>query len=174
MRDRGRIIACDVHQEKLQRLSARAAVMGLASVEAHHLDARDLGRTFAGQADRLLLDAPCTGLGVLRRRPDIKWRVQPGDVTALAALQGEMLRGAAGVVRPGGILVYSVCTTEEEEGRKVVEAFRRSHPAFRLEGFALPGELRAAGGSGGTVLLLPHRHGTDGFFIARLRRRADR
>jgi len=172
MRDRGRVIACDIHQGKLQRLSARVAAMGLASVEAHHLDARAVGRTFPEQADRLLLDAPCTGLGVVRRRPDIKWRVRTDDPAALARVQRELLHGAAPAVRPGGVLVYSVCTTEEEEGKGVVEAFLRDHRGFTPEGFTLPGELREAGGSAGSVMLLPHRHGTDGFFIARLRRRA--
>jgi len=78
----------------------------------------------------------------------------------------------AEAVRPDGVLVYSVCSTEEEEGQEVIDGFLRDHPAFGLEGFSLPNDLRAAGGDDGTVLLLPHRHGTDGFFIARLRRRA--
>ena len=171
MRDRGRIIACDVHQGKLERLSARVAAMGIASVEAHHLDARELGAAFSRQADRLLLDAPCTGLGVLRRRPDIKWRVRPDDIRTLAALQAAILSGAAEAVRPGGVLVYSVCSTEEEEGQNVVEAFLRDHRGFVPEGFALPDDLASAGGTSGAAMLLPHRHGTDGFFIARLRRR---
>lgn len=171
MRDRGRIIACDIHQGKLERLSARVAAMGISSVEAHHLDARELGAAFSRQADRLLLDAPCTGLGVLRRRPDIKWRVRPDDIRTLAALQTAIISGAAEAVRPGGVLVYSVCSTEEEEGQNVVEAFLRDHRGFAPEGFALPDDLVAAGGTSGAAMLLPHRHGTDGFFIARLRRR---
>lgn len=171
MRDRGRIIACDVHQGKLERLAARIAAMGLSSVEAHHLDARELHRAFHGQADRLLLDAPCSGLGVLRRRPDIKWRLRPEDISALAALQADLLAGAAGAVRPGGVLVYSVCSTEEEEGQNVVEAFLRAHRGFAREEVALPGGFTGAAGPSGTAMLLPHRHGTDGFFIARLRRR---
>lgn len=170
MRDRGRIIACDVHQGKLERLAARTAAMGLSSVEAHHLDARGLGAAFRGQADRVLLDAPCTGLGVLRRRPDIKWRLRPEDIPALAALQGDLLRGAAEAVRPGGVLVYSVCSTEEEEGHNVIEAFLRSHRAFAREPVTLPGGVAGAAGPDGAAMLFPHRHGTDGFFIARLRR----
>lgn len=172
MRDRGRIIACDVHAGKLQRLSTRASTMDITIVEAHHLDAREIGRTVPAQVDRLLLDLPCTGLGVLRRRPDIRWRVQPDDIPALATVQGEILRGAAGGLRPGGVLVYSVCSTEPEEGPAVVEAFVRAHREFGFEGFALPDAFRTAGGEAGTAMLLPHRHGTDGFFIARLRRRA--
>lgn len=172
MRNRGRIIACDVHAGKLRRLSARVAAMGITIVEAHDRDARELGGAMPGAGDRLLLDLPCTGLGVVRRRPDIKWRVRPGDLPTLAALQGAILRGALAALRPGGILVYSVCSPEPEEGPDVVAAFLREHREVELEGFALPEEVRSAGGATGTALLLPHRHGTDGFFIARLRVRA--
>jgi len=171
MRDRGRVIACDVHQGKLQRLSRRASVMGLESLEAHHQDARTLGTAFRRQAHRLLLDAPCTGFGVVRRRPDIKWRARPEDISQLAALQAQMLDGAADAVREGGILVYSVCTMEEEEGPNVIRAFLRTHPEFAPDPeLPLPGRFGGAGAGPGRVLLLPHRDGTDGFYVARLRR----
>jgi len=171
MRGHGRVIACDIHQGKLERLSARAALMGLETIEAHHQDARTLGRTFRHQAHRLLLDAPCTGFGVLRRRPDIKWRAQPEDIPALAALQAEMLRGAVDALRPGGILVYSVCTIEDEEGRDVIAGLLRSRPEFEPDGdLPLPGAFAGAAVGPGQILLLPHRHGTDGFYVARLRR----
>lgn len=171
MRDRGRVIACDVHPGKLQRLSRRASVMGLETLEAHHQDARTLGKAFRHQAHRLLLDAPCTGFGVLRRRPDIKWRARPDDISHLASLQGQMLDGAADALRPGGILVYSVCTIEEEEGQNVIAAFLRAHPEFLPDAdLPLPGELGTALIGVGEVRLLPHRHGMDGFYIARLRR----
>lgn len=170
MRGRGRVIACDVHQGKLERLSRRTSVMGL-DVEAHHQDARTLGKAFRHQAHRLLLDAPCTGFGVLRRRPDIKWRARPEDIPALAALQREMLHGAADAVRPGGILVYSVCTIEDDEGQNVIADFLKGRPDFEGDGdLLLPGPFAGAAVGPGQVLLLPHRHGTDGFYIARLRR----
>lgn len=173
MRDRGRIIACDVHAAKLERLRHRVAAMGISIVKAYQQDARGIGRAFPRQADRVLLDAPCTGLGVLRRRPDIKWRVQADDISALAALQQQIIRGACDAVRPDGVLVYSVCTTEEEEGQQVVEEFLREHKEFRLEMLDLPDAFRSAVTASGAALLLPHRHGTDGFFIARMRRRAN-
>lgn len=173
MRDRGRIIACDIHAAKLERLRHRVARMGISIVEAREQDARGIGRAFPRQADRVLLDAPCTGLGVLRRRPDIKWRAQAEDVTALAALQQQILEGASDAVRPGGVLVYSVCTTEDEEGQKVVEKFLAEHDEFRLEVPDLPDAFESAVAPSGAVLLLPHRNNTDGFFIARMRRRGD-
>ena len=125
---------------------------------------------FRDSFDGVLLDAPCTGLGVLRRRADARWRKEESDIETMASLQTALLDQAAALTRPGGVLVYSVCSLEPEETDRVVASFLESHSAFRMEdarpflpsGFAA-GEpvLRAA----------PHRHGTDGVFAARLRRR---
>jgi len=155
MADRGRVIALDVRPAKLRGLSAHCARLGINIVEAHHLDAREAGRRFHGQADRVLLDAPCSGLGVIRRRPEIRWRVGPETLRAAAAYQRELLAGVADAVRAGGILVYAVCSTEPEEGPEVIRAFLGRRGDFRLE------EER---------WLLPHRDGTDGFFLGRLQR----
>ena len=176
MHNSGRLLACDVHPGKLTALAHRCAAMGATNVEAHHLDARALGRTFPGQADAVLVDAPCSGLGVVRRRPDVKWRITPDALARCAALQRELLAGAAGAVRPGGALVYSVCTLEPEEGPEVVRAFLRAHPAFALAPLppAVPRVLNGQplpGADGGEIVLLPHRHDTDGFYVARLVRR---
>ncbi|MDQ7849696.1 MAG: 16S rRNA (cytosine(967)-C(5))-methyltransferase RsmB [Armatimonadota bacterium] len=155
MRNQGRIVAMDIQPAKLKALSGHCARLGIDIVEAHHLDARQAGAHFRGRMDRVLVDAPCTGLGVLGRRPEIRWRIAPQDIPALAAQQRSLLIGVAEAVRPGGTLVYAVCSLEPEEGPEVVERFLRLRPAFILE------EAR---------LLLPHRHGTDGFYMARLRR----
>ncbi len=160
MGDRGRVIALDIAPAKLRALSANAARLGIDIIEAHHLDAREAGTRFAGEADRIVLDAPCTGLGVIRRRPEIRWRIQPESLAPLAALQQEMLAGVAEAVRPAGTLVYAVCSTEPEEGEAVVRGFRER----RARTFALAEEQT----------LLPHRDGTDGFYIARLTRAGDR
>lgn len=155
MRNQGRVVALDIQPAKLKALSGHCARLGIDIVEAHHLDARQAGARFRGRMDRVLVDAPCTGLGVLGRRPEIRWRLTPECIPALAAQQRALLAGVAEAVRPGGVLVYAVCSLEPEEGPEVVEDFLRRHPAFVLE------EAR---------LLLPHRHGTDGFYMARLRR----
>jgi len=175
MGDRGRVIACDIHPGKLDALRRRVGVMRLRTVEVVEQDARTLGTAFPEAADRVLVDAPCTGLGVLRRRPEIRWRVQAEHLTVMADLQRAILHGAAGAVRPGGVLLYSVCTTEPEEGRGVIEQFLARHPEFRLDPeMPLPdGVTRRAEDLAGTLTLWPHRHGTDGFFIARLRRAGD-
>ena len=116
------------------------------------------GRQVKGTFDRILIDAPCSGLGSLRRRPEARWRKQPGDIPALAALQRELLDHAAGLVRPGGIIGYSTCSPHLAETDVVVARFLRTHPDF--EGAADPMRLRT------------DLDGTDGMFLALLRRRA--
>ncbi len=171
MRNRGRVIACDVHPAKLVRLSARIAAMGIEIVEAHDQDARRLGRARAGAGDRLLLDLPCTGLGVVRRRPEIKWRLRPDHIATMAQTQRQILHGAADAVRPGGVLVYSVCSLEDEEGQAIVEEFLGTRRDFAPDlSVPLPQPLRARPAGRAGMLVLPHLHGTDGFYIARLRR----
>jgi len=171
--DQGRVIACDIHPGKAQALHRRLTHLGLQSVEVVVQDARRLGETLPQVADRVLVDAPCTGLGVLRRRPEIKWRVYAEHLHGMADLQGAILAGAAGAVRFGGMLLYSVCTTEPEESGMVVDQFLEGHPDYELDPtLRLPEGLPALPADRpGMVTLLPHRHGTDGFFIARLRRR---
>jgi len=177
MHDAGRLIATDVQPRKLAALAERCAAMGATCVEAHHQDARDLGTRFAGAADAVLVDAPCTGLGTVRRRPEIKWRVAEDALARCATLQAAILAGAAGAVRPGGHLVYSVCSLEPEEGPQVVRAFLAAHPTFAPAPMpdAFPrrvGGQPVAGLDAGEVWLLPHRHDVDGFYIVRLQRRA--
>lgn len=176
MADRGRILACDVHPRKLQALAARCALLGVNCVEAHDRDARAIGQLWPGLADIVLVDAPCSGLGTARRRPEIKWRVREDDLPRHAALQGALLDGASGAVRPGGRLVYSVCSLEAEEGADVVRAFLARRADFTLTAFPATfprtiGGQPIDGCESGEVMLWPHRHDTDGFYIAVLRRR---
>ena len=120
--------------------------------------------------DRVLLDAPCTGLGVLRRRADARWRKEERSIATLAALQRELLERAAALTRPGGVLVYSVCSLEPEETDSIVESFLSSHPEFRRED-ARPFLPPAFSGPEPVFRAFPHRHGTDGVYAARVRRR---
>ncbi|EKP93737.1 ribosomal RNA small subunit methyltransferase RsmB [Thermaerobacter subterraneus DSM 13965] len=175
MGDRGRVVACDVDPGRLEKVRAAARRLGLRSVEPLALDGRLLPERFAGQADRVLADVPCSGLGVIARRPDLRWRKTPEDLKALAALQGELLRAAAACLKPGGVLVYSTCTTEPEENQQVVEGFlREGGDRFAAVDLRprLPAPLRDEPGTErGWLQLWPHRHGVDGFFIACLQRR---
>jgi 16S rRNA (cytosine967-C5)-methyltransferase len=168
----GRVLALDRSPRAIRRFATAKERLGLASVHATLYDARGAGEAWAGRFPHVLLDAPCSGLGTLRRRPEIKWRRRPEDLPRAAALQTELLAGVAGAVAAGGLLVYSTCSLEPEETDDVIDAFLARHTAFALEGpgpdlhrFADP-ERR------GILRSWPHRHGTDGFFVARLRRAA--
>ncbi|MDR7434952.1 MAG: 16S rRNA (cytosine(967)-C(5))-methyltransferase RsmB [Armatimonadota bacterium] len=173
MRNQGRILALDIHPGKLQALSRHCARLGIEIVEAHHLDARETGKRFPGIADGVLVDAPCSGLGVVRRRPEVKWRVQPEDLQELQKLQVELLGGVADALKPGGVLVYSVCTLEREETEEVIQIFLRRFPRFSPTDLTpyLPFPLQDGQremARQGMAFLYPHIHGTDGFFIARM------
>lgn len=168
MENRGRVIACDIYEHKLQRVRDNAARLGIGIIDTFLLDARRAGDRFAGQADRVLVDAPCSGLGVLRRKPDSRWRRTPELLRELPGLQLAILQGAAGAVKPGGILVYSTCTITREENQDVVNSFLRENEEFVLEN---AGERLPVPRGEAMVQLYPQRDGTDGFFIACLRRR---
>jgi 16S rRNA (cytosine967-C5)-methyltransferase len=122
--------------------------------------------------DRVLLDAPCTGLGALRRRPEARWRRRPADVTELAGLQRALLAEALRVLRPGGALLYATCSPVLAETAEVVSAALDAHPELALDDVRphLPAVPDADGALPGTVQLWPHRHGTDAMFLALLRR----
>jgi 16S rRNA (cytosine967-C5)-methyltransferase len=134
------------------------------------LDA-EAGLPFSAVFDRVLLDAPCSGLGTIRRDPDIKWSRRPDDLPALVAVQRRMLAHAAEAVRPGGALVYATCSSEPEENERVVDAFLSASPAFRLAPFPGARVLAAAADAidaRGMLRTLPFRHGLDAFFAAML------
>jgi 16S rRNA (cytosine967-C5)-methyltransferase len=178
MANRGRIVACDVVPAKLAAIDRQCRRLGATIVEPRCADARRLAEAEPGGADGVLVDAPCSGLGVIRRRPEIKWRLSADRLPALAVRQGEILDGAATAVRPGGRLVFAVCTIEPEEGPAVAARFLRSQPDFEpLPIAAWPPGVGGAPpppaipGSPGTAFLWPPRHDTDGFFAAAFRRR---
>ncbi|MEB3222182.1 MAG: 16S rRNA (cytosine(967)-C(5))-methyltransferase RsmB [Candidatus Sericytochromatia bacterium] len=171
MAGRGELWAVDRSAARLKLLEANQARLGLTGIRTHVGDATDL--TALPLADRILLDAPCSGLGVLPRKPDLRWRQTPEAIADLAPLQGRMLDAAASRLRPGGRLVYSTCTMGREENQAVIQAFLSRHPEFTPDDFraCLPEAWRADTELGGAMLQLrPDRHGVDGFFIAALRR----
>lgn len=168
MKNQGRIIAADIYPAKLARVEENAARLGIEVIETLCCDAQEIGDRYAGQADRLLLDVPCSGLGVLRRRADARWRKTPQEIAALPALQRAILAGAAPAIKTGGILVYSTCTIQSAENEEVVTSFLAQHPEFSLEttGDFLPRKKR----SETMVQFYPQREKIDGFFMARLRK----
>jgi 16S rRNA (cytosine967-C5)-methyltransferase len=139
-------------------------------VIAHEREAKV--KRLAGKIDRVLVDAPCTGFGTLRRNPDLKWRQTPEDVVELAARQARILDSAATLVKPGGRLVYATCSVLPEENDAIVDAFLASHDAFaERDAAAVLAHAGVPLDTGPRLRLLPHLHGCDGFFAAVLDRR---
>ncbi len=174
MRSHGRLYAFDIVDKRLANLKPRLARSGLSNVHPQLLSSgRDTKvKRLAGKLDRVLVDAPCTGFGTLRRNPDLKWRHAESAVAELAKKQLAILTNAATLVKPGGRLVYATCSVLPEENDDVVAAFLATHPDF-AEGDAAA-ELARAGialDTGTRLRLFPHRHGCDGFFAAILERR---
>jgi 16S rRNA (cytosine967-C5)-methyltransferase len=164
MENRGEIVAVDLHPDKLNLLAAEAGRLGVAIVKTHTADATAMPDLFRGAFDGVLLDAPCSGLGTLRRNPEIRWRIVPPDLEKSMSLQKRLLRKAADCVKPGGRLVYSVCTETPEENEAVVVDLLSTRSEFkRIPPEGIPPELVDADGFFRTF---PHRHGTDGFFGA--------
>ena len=160
------VAATDVHPGRARMVAANAARLGATGVGTLVADGRRPAHR-AGAFDRVLVDAPCSGLGVLRRRPDARWHVQPRDVDTLAALQRELLITAAGLVRPGGTVVYAVCTLTRSETTAIDEWLAAAHPD--LVAVDPPGEPWEPVGRG--ARLLPQTAGTDGMFVLGLTQR---
>jgi 16S rRNA (cytosine967-C5)-methyltransferase len=172
MRDGGLLVACDVRQQRVALLHATLARAGARHGHVVHVDT-DATLPFAAVFDRVLVDAPCSGLGTLRRDPDVKWRRQEADLAALAERQRALLARAAEVLTPGGRLVYATCSSEPEENEHVVDAFLAGRPDFA------PIDLRADGpvdlapllDEGGRLRTHPPAHGLESFFAAAMTRR---
>lgn len=173
MGNEGKIVACDIYAHKLELVRDNYRRLGITIIETCEGDARELSRRFKDWADYVLLDAPCSGLGVLRRRPDARWRKNEGQIKELKSLQREMVDEAARCLVPGGVMVYSTCTLTEEENIDLIKKFLATHDDFQL--MSLQGYLPAQLGDlhKGYIQLLPHKHHTDGFFIARLQKKRD-
>ena len=173
MGDRGTVVAFDIHPHKIRLIEDNCRRLGITCVSPMVADAIKLPLDYAGRADFALLDAPCTGTGVIRRRPDSRWKKSPAQIPGILGLQREMLESIARCVKPGGVLVYSTCSLLEEENLGQVEKFLKASGEFGLESLAglLPGNLSGEESlNKGFIQLYPHRHGTDGFFMARMRR----
>ena len=169
MDDCGTITAVDIHAQRLGLVERAARRLGLTIIETLEADGARIGGAGPRRPHRILVDAPCSGLGVIRRLPELKWRRGPGDLERMPRLQLALLAAAAELLPPGGALLYSVCTFEPEETTAVAAAFSAAHPSFSsqpLRPHLPPGLGTEAAGSGGAVYLYPHRHGMDGFFIA--------
>ena len=167
MDNRGRILACDPQPARLNLVRETAARLGVAIVETLDGPAEALAPRFPALCDAVLVDAPCSNLGVLRRNPEVKWRRAPDDIAASAARQRAILDAAGIMVKPGGRLVYATCSLEPEENEGVVNAFLAAHADFTIDA---PADFPLPLDADGFLRCLPHRHGTDGFTAVRLLR----
>lgn len=165
-----RVVAVDRNPSRLEALRGVVGRLGLVNVEVRGGDATRLSEYVPGPADAVLVDAPCSGLGTLQRRPELKWRRGSSDLADLARAQSELLDGCAPTVRRGGTLVYSVCTFTREETTDVIRDFLAANREYRLDPLAphLPAGLAAEVGSGGCLQVMPHLHHMEGMFISRL------
>ncbi len=156
MQNKGRIIALDLHENKLSLIKRGAQGLGLDIIETMAHNGSSPHPAFKGIADRVLCDAPCSGLGVIAKKPDLRFKT-PEDIGRLPDIQYKILSASAEYVKKGGLLLYSTCTLSKAENESVATRFAESSPDFELEDF-------------GMRTLFPHEHGTDGFFIAKFRR----
>ncbi|KUO70061.1 MAG: 16S rRNA methyltransferase [Clostridia bacterium BRH_c25] len=173
MGNEGEIVARDVHQHKLRLVEESCVRLGVNIVRTELYNATDLDEDSLEKFDKVLLDAPCSGLGVIRRKPDLRWKKEPDNFKELAKLQREMLEIASKYVKYGGTLIYSTCTINKTENIMVVKDFLSRNQQFRLESLIgrLPESLICESAEEGYLELFPNTNGMDGFFIARIGKR---
>ena len=167
MGDRGTVLACDIHQNKLKRIHDGAARLGLQSIETTAVDGRIFRAEWEGQFDLVLVDAPCSGLGVLNRRTEARWTKEERSLSQFPPLQKKILDNGARYVKVGGRLLYSTCTLEQDENTRVRRWFLDTHPEFAAVSFTHPktGELIEE------LQILPQRDGINGFYLALFERK---
>ena len=167
MGDDGSVLSCDIHPGKVKQIQKGAKRLGLASIQSQVRNAKEHDPALDEQFDLVLADAPCSGLGIIRKKPDIRNK-DPEPLKDLPRIQGDILENVSRYVKPGGVLVYSTCTVLERENQDVVRGFLDKHPEFVLEPFPLPGAIGTV--EEGMLTLWPHIHGTDGFFLSKMRK----
>ena len=167
MENRGEILSCDIHPHKLSLMERNAQRLGITCVRTALADGREPHVSWQGQADLVIADVPCSGLGIIRKKPDIRYK-DPAELAGLPEIQRAILSNAATYVRPGGTLIYSTCTVLRAENEAVTDDFLSQHPDFVRETFSLPQPI---GTVDGQITLWPQRLGTDGFYICRMRKR---
>ena len=167
MADQGSILSCDLHENKLKRIREGAQRLGITCIETAAADGRTFHPEWEAAFDTVVCDVPCSGLGIIRKKPDIRYK-DPQELAALPNIQRAIVDNSARYVKSGGTLIYSTCTVLPEENEHVTDGFLSDHPEFSYEAFTLPARV---GTVSGYVTLWPQRHDTDGFFICRMRRR---
>ena len=169
MKDQGKITSCDIHPHKLTLIEKGAERLGISIIQTALQNAAERNELYLDKMDVVIADVPCSGLGVIRKKPDIRYKaLEP--LEKLPPLQGAILDNVCAYVKPGGVLLYSTCTVLKRENEAVCEAFLAAHPEFSLEAFPVPSGAGLE--NGGMLTLLPGVHDTDGFFICKMRKQA--
>ena len=166
MENQGELVSCDIHPHKIKLLEAGRDRLGLSVITPTLQNAAQAREEWLDSFDLVFADVPCSGLGIIRKKPDIRYK-DPEQLKGLPKVQRSILDNCARYVRPGGVLLYSTCTVLDQENNGMVDAFLEDYPEFELEPFALP----HLGKQPGRITFWPHIHGTDGFFVAKLRRK---
>lgn len=169
MQGTGNIISCDIHPHKIELIRSGAARLGFANITAQVCDASEFNPQWEEKMDAVIADVPCSGYGIIRKKPDIRYK-DPDTMNDLPALQLQILKNQARYVRPGGLLLYSTCTLVRKENEGVVTRFLKENPDFITEPLPLPAVFPE--NTTGMLRLVPGQYDTDGFFICRLRRKA--
>lgn len=173
MENKGKLISGDIYEHKIELISQGAQRLGINIIEPRQQDATQYNEVYNRAFDRVLVDAPCSGLGLMGKKPDIRLKKNGDEIDHLVPIQRQILENGAQYVKPGGILMYSTCTLCKKENEKNVEWFLKNHPEFMGEDITefLPQEIWQETAKKGYITLLPHRTNTDGFFIAKMKRK---
>jgi 16S rRNA (cytosine967-C5)-methyltransferase len=172
MKNKGSIIARDIYPHKLKLIEESCGRLGINILRTEIFDACKLDEAMVGKADRVLVDAPCSGLGIIRKKPDIKYTRNENELSEIIGLQREILKNASKYLKVGGCMIYSTCTVQHEENLDNVKAFIEENQGFRMIGFEtlMPDTLEAKSAEEGYIQLFPNVNGTDGFFISKITR----
>ena len=174
MKNIGHIDAWDIHEHKISLIGENAKRLGIEIIESSQRDALQFVEEAKDMYDRVLVDAPCSGTGIIRRKPDIKWKRKKEDFSSLVEIQKKILYNSSRYLKPGGVLVYSTCSLDERENEQIIAGFLSENKNFVAEPLEeyLPQALRGKKGiNEGILRLYPHIDRTDGFFIARMKRK---
>lgn len=170
MRNKGEILAFDIYEHKLELINENAKKLGIDIIKPVKGDATFLNEDLIGYGDKILVDAPCSGLGLIRKKPEIRWNITEEDIMSIRKIQIQILSNASKYLKKGGVLVYSTCTISEEENEEVIKLFLNENPNFKLDDINkfLPDKFKSKLSDQGYIKLFPNINECDGFFISRL------
>ena len=170
MNNTGKVLAFDLHENKLELINENAKRLGITNIETKEMDATKINSDLINLGDRVLIDVPCSGIGIVRKKPEIKWNKTRKDLRDIIEVQRNIMENAWQYLKPNGVMVYSTCTLNKEENEDNIEWFLREHNDAKIEKIYLGKSDNLRYNKDGSVTILPNEY-MDGFFIARLRKK---